>query len=136
MQSRKLRTWRIIKNYDACNSIPISIILTLVRYLQQNLISKIENLEMLDNLDTLTLSENMLTDLNNASKIPKLHSLQVNQNHLHNLEDIQDLRDCANLSILDLANNNLDNPEIISILEAMPNLGNEKIIFFSFFQEC
>jgi hypothetical protein len=43
-------------------------------------------------------------------------------NHLETVEDIQHLRECPKLCVLDLSHNRLGDPEILSVLESMPNL--------------
>lgn len=43
-------------------------------------------------------------------------------NHLETVEDIQHLKECLKLCVLDLSHNKLSDPEILSILESMPNL--------------
>src|SRR5690349_33304 len=112
--------------------------LTSLRYLQQNMIEKLEGLESLDELDTLNVAENYIDKIENISSLPKLHTLQINRNVLNSVDSIEHLRHCTNLGyvssiskcglnygkrVLDLAENKLDDPEILSILESMPKLG-------------
>uniref|UniRef100_I3MYS0 Dynein axonemal assembly factor 1 n=1 Tax=Ictidomys tridecemlineatus TaxID=43179 RepID=I3MYS0_ICTTR len=57
-----------------------------------------------------------------AACLPVLNTLQMAHNHLETVEDIQHLRDCAKLCVLDLSHNRLRDPEILGILESMPDL--------------
>ncbi|XP_047385670.1 dynein axonemal assembly factor 1 isoform X2 [Sciurus carolinensis] len=91
-------------------------------FLQVNLLHKIENLEPLQKLDALNLSNNYIKTIENLSCLPVLNTLQMAHNHLETVEDIQHLRDCAKLCVLDLSHNKLKDPEILSILESMPDL--------------
>ncbi|XP_066099150.1 dynein axonemal assembly factor 1 [Saccopteryx bilineata] len=91
-------------------------------FLQVNLLHKIENLEPLQKLDALNLSNNYIKTIENLSCLPVLNTLQIAHNHLETVEDIQHLKDCLRLCILDLSYNKLTGPEILSILECMPDL--------------
>uniref|UniRef100_A0A1D5Q469 Dynein axonemal assembly factor 1 n=1 Tax=Macaca mulatta TaxID=9544 RepID=A0A1D5Q469_MACMU len=91
-------------------------------FLQVNLLHKIENLEALQKLDALNLSNNYIKTIENLSCLPVLNTLQMAHNHLETVEDIQHLRECLTLCVLDLSHNKLSDPEILSILESMPDL--------------
>nr|KAF6407285.1 hypothetical protein HJG59_009928 [Molossus molossus] len=91
-------------------------------FLQVNLLHKIENLEPLQKLDALNLSNNYIKTIENLSCLPVLNTLQIAHNHLETVEDIQHLKECLKLCILDLSHNRLSDPEILSILESMPDL--------------
>ncbi|XP_043842242.1 dynein axonemal assembly factor 1 isoform X2 [Dromiciops gliroides] len=91
-------------------------------YLQLNLIHKIENLEPLKKLDSLNLSNNYIKTIENLSCLPVLNTLQIANNHLETVEDIQHLKDCLSICVLDLSNNKLSDPDILCVLEAMPDL--------------
>ncbi|XP_036087417.1 dynein assembly factor 1, axonemal isoform X1 [Rousettus aegyptiacus] len=91
-------------------------------FLQVNLLHKIENLEPLQKLDALNLSNNYIKTIENLSCLPVLNTLQIAHNHLETVEDIQHLKDCLKLCVLDLSHNKLNDPEILSILESMPDL--------------
>ncbi|XP_011826697.1 PREDICTED: dynein assembly factor 1, axonemal [Mandrillus leucophaeus] len=91
-------------------------------FLQMNLLHKIENLEALQKLDALNLSNNYIKTIENLSCLPVLNTLQMAHNHLETVEDIQHLRECLTLCVLDLSHNKLSDPEILSILESMPDL--------------
>ena len=102
-------------------------LLNFVRFLHQNLITKIKNLESLQNLGTLNLSNNMITRLENlrmsftittahtfgqflvssahyhtytpciAGCLPLLSTLQIAHNKLKTAEDIEELAHCPSL---------------------------------------
>ncbi|XP_004470936.2 dynein axonemal assembly factor 1 [Dasypus novemcinctus] len=91
-------------------------------FLQVNLIHKIENLEPLQKLDALNLSNNYIKTVENLSCLPVLNTLQMAHNHLETVEDIQHLRECLKLCVLDLSHNRLSDPEILSVLENIPDL--------------
>uniref|UniRef100_H0X0C2 Dynein axonemal assembly factor 1 n=1 Tax=Otolemur garnettii TaxID=30611 RepID=H0X0C2_OTOGA len=91
-------------------------------FLQVNLLRKIENLEPLQKLDALNLSNNYIRTIENLSCLPVLNTLQIAHNHLETVEDIQHLKECQRLCVLDLSHNKLSDPEILSVLESMPDL--------------
>ncbi|XP_040299353.1 dynein axonemal assembly factor 1 [Herpailurus yagouaroundi] len=91
-------------------------------FLQVNLLHKIENLEPLRKLDALNLSNNFIKTIENLSCLPVLNTLQMAHNHLETVEDIQHLKECLKLCVLDLSHNKLSDPEILSVLESMPDL--------------
>ncbi|XP_023493171.2 dynein axonemal assembly factor 1 [Equus caballus] len=91
-------------------------------FLQVNLLHKIENLDPLQKLDALNLSNNYIKTIENLSCLPVLNTLQMAHNHLETVEDIQHLKECLKLCVLDLSHNKLSDPEILSVLESMPNL--------------
>uniref|UniRef100_A0A2I3SWR9 Dynein axonemal assembly factor 1 n=1 Tax=Pan troglodytes TaxID=9598 RepID=A0A2I3SWR9_PANTR len=97
-------------------------------FLQMNLLHKIENLEPLQKLDALNLSNNYIKTIENLSCLPVLNTLQMAHNHLETVEDIQHLQECLRLCVLDLSHNKLSDPEILSILESMPDLKMSKLI--------
>ncbi|XP_069312522.1 dynein axonemal assembly factor 1 [Eulemur rufifrons] len=91
-------------------------------FLQVNLLHKIENLEPLQKLDALNLSNNYIKTIENLSCLPVLNTLQIAHNHLETVGDIQHLKECLSLCVLDLSHNKLSDPEILSVLEHMPDL--------------
>ncbi len=102
-------------------------------FLQQNLIYKLENLEPLKKLCTLNVSNNYIRVIEHISCLPDLSTLQIAHNKLETMGDIEHLSQCLAISVLDLSHNLLYDPEILSVLEAMPNLrvlslmGNEVV---------
>nr|XP_012321389.1 dynein assembly factor 1, axonemal [Aotus nancymaae] len=97
-------------------------------FLQMNLLHKIENLEPLQKLDALNLSNNYIKTIENLSCLPVLNTLQMAHNHLETVEDIQHLRECLRLCVLDLSHNKLSDPEILNILERMPDLKMNTVV--------
>jgi hypothetical protein len=93
-------------------------------FLQNNLISKIENLGSCRELDTLVLSHNYIKELENcdASVLPVLNTLNISHNQLRFVEGLEVLKGCANLSILDLSFNKIDDIMIVKVLAEMPSL--------------
>uniref|UniRef100_A0A452UKS3 Dynein axonemal assembly factor 1 n=1 Tax=Ursus maritimus TaxID=29073 RepID=A0A452UKS3_URSMA len=91
-------------------------------FLQVNLLHKIENLEPLQKLDALNLSNNYIKTIESLSCLPVLNTLQMAHNHLETVEDIQHLKECLKLCVLDLSHNKLSDPEILGVLESMPDL--------------
>nr|CAB3238436.1 dynein assembly factor 1, axonemal [Phallusia mammillata] len=91
-------------------------------YLQQNLIDKIENLETLQDLRVLNLSNNQLLKVENLSCLPRLESLQMAHNHCCTVEALEHLKECKEISVLDLSHNRIDDPAVVDVFEAMPSL--------------
>ncbi|CAK6965227.1 dynein axonemal assembly factor 1 [Scomber scombrus] len=91
-------------------------------FLQQNLINKLENLEPLQKLCTLNVSNNYIHTIENISCLPDLSTLQMTHNKLETAEDIKHLSQCLSISVLDISHNLLNYPEILPVLEAMPEL--------------
>uniref|UniRef100_A0A3P9KVZ4 Uncharacterized protein n=1 Tax=Oryzias latipes TaxID=8090 RepID=A0A3P9KVZ4_ORYLA len=102
-------------------------------FLNDNQILKLENLQPLTKLCTLNVSNNYISVLENLAYLPRLSTLQVAHNKLETLEDVAHLRQCLTISVLDLSHNSLHDPEIVCVLEAMPELrvlylmGNEVV---------
>ncbi|XP_041851659.1 dynein assembly factor 1, axonemal [Melanotaenia boesemani] len=102
-------------------------------FLQENLIYKLENLEPLKKLCSLNVSNNYIQIIKNISCLPELNTLIVAHNKLETVGDIEHLSQCLSISVLDLSHNLLNDPEILIVLEAMPDLrvlnlmGNEVV---------
>ncbi|XP_034723748.1 dynein assembly factor 1, axonemal [Etheostoma cragini] len=102
-------------------------------FLQQNLIYKLENFEPLKKLCTLNVSNNFIRIIENISFLPDLSTLQIAHNKLETVGDIKHLSQCLVISVLDMSHNLLHDPEILPVLEAMPELrvlnliGNEVV---------
>ncbi|KAK7883347.1 hypothetical protein WMY93_029521 [Mugilogobius chulae] len=102
-------------------------------YLHQNLIYKLENLEHLKKLCTLNVSNNFIQTIENISSLPVLSTLQIAHNKLASWKDINHLSECLAISVLDMSHNLLNDPEILTVLETMPDLrvlnlkGNEVV---------
>ncbi|XP_053278083.1 dynein axonemal assembly factor 1-like [Pleuronectes platessa] len=102
-------------------------------FLQQNLLFKLENLENLKKLCTLNVSNNYIQKIENISGLRGLTTLQIAHNKLETVLDVEHLSQCLAISVLDLSHNLLNDPEILHVLEAMPELrvlnlmGNEVV---------
>ncbi|XP_072315826.1 dynein axonemal assembly factor 1-like [Eucyclogobius newberryi] len=102
-------------------------------FLQQNLIYKLENLEHLKKLCTLNVSNNFIQTVENIASLPDLSTLQIAHNKLESLKDIDHLSECLGISVLDMSHNLLNDPELLTVLETMPDLrvlsliGNEVV---------
>ena len=102
-------------------------------FLQHNLLFKLENLEHLKNLYTLNVSNNYIQKIENISGLRGLTTLYISNNKLETVLDVEHLSQCLAIRVLDLSNNMLNDPEIIHVLEAMPELrvlnlmGNEMV---------
>ncbi|XP_070762666.1 dynein axonemal assembly factor 1 [Enoplosus armatus] len=91
-------------------------------FLQQNLIYKLENFEPLKKLCTLNVSNNYIHIIENISCLPDLSTLQISHNKLETVGDIEHLSQCPAISVLDMSYNLLHDPEILLVLESMPEL--------------
>ncbi|XP_028276172.1 dynein assembly factor 1, axonemal-like [Parambassis ranga] len=102
-------------------------------FLHQNLIYKLENIEHLKKLCTLNVSNNYIHTIENISCLPELSTLQIAHNKLETVRDVEHLSQCLSISVLDMSHNLLHDPDILSVLEAMPKLrvlnlkGNEVV---------
>ena len=91
-------------------------------YAHQNCFKAIDNLQFCPHLTSLQLSNNMITRIDNLSSLRKLSTLQISNNFLSSADDIRHLLEVPTITVLDLRNNKLDDPEIFDVLEAMPQL--------------
>jgi len=91
-------------------------------YLQQNCIKEIENMHGFDELRALNLSENFIKKIENLGDLPCLETLQLNNNHITTLEDVEHLRECRAVQVLELSKCKIEDPAVIDVFEAMPNL--------------
>ncbi|XP_070303494.1 LOW QUALITY PROTEIN: dynein axonemal assembly factor 1-like [Salvelinus sp. IW2-2015] len=102
-------------------------------FLHQNLIHNLENLEPLSKLCTLNVCNNYIHTIENIACLPDLGTLQIAHNKLQTVGDVEHLSQCLSLSVLDMSHNLLDDPDILTVLERMPELrvlnlmGNEVI---------
>mmetsp|Transcript_47863 Transcript_47863/g.124223 ORF Transcript_47863/g.124223 Transcript_47863/m.124223 type:complete len:261 (+) Transcript_47863:1290-2072(+) len=98
-------------------------------YLQQNLIEDIEGLEENTELDTINLSNNQIAKVSGLSHLKKLSTLHLTHNKLTTAKDIEHLAECNSVTVVDLGNNRLDDPEIVEVFERMGNLRGRFLIF-------
>ena len=54
--------------------------------------------------------------------LPELNTLQISHNKLETSADLEHLKTCPSISVLDLSHNQLKDPDILNVLEAMPEL--------------
>eukprot|EP01064_Diplonema_japonicum_P028394 TRINITY_DN4349_c8_g1_i1.p1 TRINITY_DN4349_c8_g1~~TRINITY_DN4349_c8_g1_i1.p1 ORF type:complete len:477 (+),score=161.71 TRINITY_DN4349_c8_g1_i1:70-1431(+) len=99
-------------------------------YLHQNCITSMHGLSALQSLHTLNLSQNYITKIEGLSDLPNLETLLISQNRISDVSGLQGLLGCNNLSCLDIANNGLtcdkdqgETPEqVIDLLSKLPSL--------------
>ncbi|SBS84585.1 leucine-rich repeat protein (LRR2), partial [Plasmodium ovale curtisi] len=89
----------------------------LIRYLQNNDITTIENIEC-SSLVILNLSNNKIKTVTNLRHLKLLQTLNLSSNLIEDLEDIREVAHLESLTHLDLSNNNLtfDNEDNIQNL--------------------
>lgn len=85
-------------------------------FLQRNCLTKIENLEGLSSLVQLDLSENQIRFVEGLSHLPNLTTLNLSNNALSDRASILHLKECKELSALDLSKNQLVGEDIIDCL--------------------
>ncbi|KAI5101470.1 dynein assembly factor 1, axonemal, partial [Silurus meridionalis] len=91
-------------------------------FIHQNLIQTLQNLEPLTKLNTLNVSNNYIKVIENISCLTELSTLQISHNKLESVSDLQGLCHCPSICVLDLSHNCINDPEILTVLEKMPNL--------------
>ncbi|OQR87727.1 hypothetical protein ACHHYP_08087 [Achlya hypogyna] len=110
-------------------------------YLNKNLLETIENLQHLRSLATLDLSENSIYTIQGLEALTQLTSLNIAKNRLEHVNDIAALVQTPSITNLDLSHNQLSDPAILSVFQAMPNLralrltGNEAVSKTKFFRK-
>jgi len=91
-------------------------------FLQQNALTTTENLVGLTSLVQLDLSENNLRTVTGLAHLPNLTTLNLSNNALSNASSISHLKECKQLSSLDLSKNHLDGSDIIDCLAGIEKL--------------
>ena len=93
-------------------------------YLHQNLIEKIEGLENLKLLSNLNLSENCISKVENLGELPLLSNLQLKSNRIgvNGLEDLSGLKELKNITVVDIADNRIEEAEVREVLQEIPSL--------------
>jgi len=91
-------------------------------YLQENVLEKIENLENQVHLDTLNLAQNFISRIENLGHMKELKTLMLPQNKLKDLDGVHQVTELPELTCLDVQKNEIEDPEIISLLEQCPKL--------------
>lgn len=63
-----------------------------------------------------------VTFSSSPAQLPKLQTLTISNNKLETVEDIEELLHCQSLSVLDLKDNQLEDPACVDVFEQMPSL--------------
>ena len=92
-------------------------------FAQQNMVTAIPP-SLPVSLSTLNVSNNNVSHLRNVARLVELQTLQASNCKLKTLESLGELRNCANLSTVDLQNNEIDgDPEaMVALFASMPKL--------------
>ncbi|TNJ28532.1 putative Phosphatase 1 regulatory subunit [Giardia muris] len=103
-------------------------------FLQENLISTIENLSNIPSIRQLNLASNQVRQVKDGLwGLHNLETLNLSGNMLESYEDLLGLVEatgpdgvvvpvCQNVSVLDLSRNRIETPDIVKILNRLPNL--------------
>eukprot|EP01060_Flectonema_neradi_P022057 TRINITY_DN3025_c0_g1_i1.p1 TRINITY_DN3025_c0_g1~~TRINITY_DN3025_c0_g1_i1.p1 ORF type:complete len:453 (+),score=111.49 TRINITY_DN3025_c0_g1_i1:78-1436(+) len=99
-------------------------------YLHQNCIKKISGLDKLVNLHTLNLSQNYITKIEGLENLPNLETLMLAHNRLSTLQSLEGILACKTVSCLDISHNGLsvdkeageDPDDVIKLLQQLPVL--------------
>lgn len=95
---------------------------SLCRYLQKNCLTEVAGLEALQQLDTLNISDNHISNLDGVACLPQLHTLLCTNNKLSTVESVAHLVSCTALTTLDLQGNQISDPAILDVLRQMTEL--------------
>ena len=68
------------------------------------------------------MQQNFISKIENLGTLKGLHTLNLAQNRLVHIENLKGILDCPTISVLDLQNNKIESPEIVDLLEQMPDL--------------
>lgn len=89
------------------------------------MITKIEGLDTLKDLYALNLSDNLIMKISGLGGMTGLNTIQLKRNRIgrNGVEDVIGLLECPTLSVIDLSDNHIDDPNILpEVLVKMPNL--------------
>lgn len=92
------------------------------RYVQQNCLMRISNLEGLEVLDTLNISNNRISVIENLACCTQLRTLIATHNNLESVQSVEHLAECKGIHTLDLQSNNIKDPAVLEVLKQMPEL--------------
>jgi len=104
-----------IEGLDACEELA-------ALYLQENCLKEISGLDKLEKLSTINLAHNYIQKIEGLGSNKGLSTLILNHNNLKDSKSLVGVLDCPKLSVLDLAQNKLDNEDALDILRKMPEL--------------
>eukprot|EP00070_Physeter_catodon_P015602 XP_023973622.2 dynein assembly factor 1, axonemal-like [Physeter catodon] len=98
-------------------------------YLQENCIRKVENLDHLTDLQCLNLSDNFIERIENLSTNGELKTLLIRRNQIgaNGIQDLEHLVLLKSLTVLDLSDNKVDCPELIT--DILPQLPALKVLY-------
>ncbi|XP_014279954.1 dynein axonemal assembly factor 1 homolog isoform X2 [Halyomorpha halys] len=96
--------------------------------LNNNVIDKIENLEILSKLTIIDLGHNMISKIENLSQLSNLQTLDIANNYIETMEDIEHLKECQSLRNIDLAHNSITDPNAVEIFANMGSLKTLSLI--------
>jgi len=91
-------------------------------YCQQNCIRVIEGLGQQKFLDTLNVSNNVITMISGLESLEKLSTLTITHNKLTDAASIRGILECPSISVVDMSHNELNDPEVLTVLQEMANL--------------
>lgn len=92
------------------------------RYLHNNLIENIENLDDLIHLSTLNLSGNRFKELSGLSNLKQLTNLYVEKNNIESVEAIKPILDCPYIAVVSILIKNLNNKKTHSFIKQLTYL--------------
>jgi len=112
-------------------------------YLQQNQITKIENISHLTNLVEINLAQNHITKIEGLRGLDNLKNLDLKDNQIESVDDCQELLELPSLASLDLKSNNIgeDGSKVIEFFGHLPDLkslylkGNPCVRFISMYRK-
>ena len=87
-------------------------------------------MESCTELATLNLSKNLICKIENLGHLSKLSTLIMSHNSLTDAKSIEHIKTLPNLQVLDIQSNKIDEDdyiEVLSILQACPNL---RVLYF------
>ena len=99
-------------------------------YLRENCIGKIEGLGSNEHLDTLNLSQNLIKKARKHEPLEETKDSHGVQNKLSSIDDVEHVQDLADLTTLDVQQNNIEDPAVMDVFEkcaelrCLPQKGN------------
>lgn len=91
------------------------------RFVQQNRLRDIPDLDCLPILNTLNISNNEVVTLSGLDKC-KLETLLCAHNQLSSLDSVAHLAHVKTLQTIDIQNNKIDNPKVLDVFTQIPSL--------------
>ena len=97
-------------------------------FLQRNALTKIENLHGLTSLVQLDLSENNILFVEGLSHLTRLTTINLSKNALKDAESICHLKECKELTSVDLSKNQLTGEDIVECFAGIAKLASLNIV--------